>query len=428
VTADADHSPRDRLDRATALSALRFRNFRLIWLGQLISSIGGQMQQVAIAWHLYDLTGSSFQVGLVGFFGIAPFLVLSFAGGAIADRFDRKRILVSTQVMTMLGSLVLVGATFSGNVSPAVIFAVAFASGMTRSFDAPARQALIPNLVPAEELGNALTLNTILRQLATIVGPSLGGLVLGFFGVGAAYALNSLSFLAIIVALLVMDPLPPLQRSRQAGWELLGGGLRFVRGEPVVLGILCLDFVVNLLGTLTSLMPVFADQVLHVGEEGLGFLYAAPAVGAVAGAVFLGAMGGRWRSPAVILVMSAILGLCTVAFGLSVLYPLSLLLLFAIGFVDAIGEVMRATWVQLRTPNELRGRVTALTVIFTNGGPQLGQMEAGALATALGPMEAAVIGGAGVLLATGAFAFNPHLRREPPPRAGGRALVSTEAD
>jgi MFS family permease len=386
--------------------------------------IGGQMQQVAIAWQLYNLTNSPFQVGLVSFFGIVPFLFLSFVGGALADRFDRKRILLTTQFMTMTVAAVLTTATITGQVSPALIYAISFISGMTRAFDSPARQALIPNLVPPDELANALTLNTMLRQLATVAGPGLGGLILGFFGLSVTYAINTLSFVSIIGALLIMDPLPPIKRTTESGLHLALGGLRFVRSEPVVLSILALDFFTTLFGSIRALLPVFARDILDVGPEGLGLLFAAPAIGAVTGAMILGAVGTRWLHPVFMIGTSALFGLFTIGFGLSTFMPLSLVMLFGTGFVDVIGEVLRATVVQLRTPDALRGRVTALTVIFSNGGPQLGQVQSGGLGSLVGPVEAAVVGGAGVLICAAAFCFNPHLRRPIPPRQD--ALAHTQ--
>jgi MFS family permease len=316
----------------------------------------------------------------------------------------------------MLVSSVLVIATVTGNISPTLIYVVSFASGITRAFDAPARQAMIPNLVPKEELGNALTLNTMLRQLATIAGPGLGGLVLGFFGVAVTYAINTASFLAIIAALLLMDPLPAIRRVTQPGWQLAMGGLRFVRGEPVVASVLGLDFLVNIFGSTRALFPVFAEDILKVGPEGLGLLYAAPAAGAVTGALILGAMGMHTKHPALILGSCAVFGFATVGFGLSVWFPVTLVALFCTGFADVVGEVLRSTLVQLRTPDALRGRVTSLTVVFTGGGPQLGQLQSGALASGFGPVEAAVIGGAAVLLSVAGFCFNPHMRRQPPER------------
>ena len=411
----ADSESDDRRGRqGHALRTLRHRNFRLIWIGQLIASIGGQMQSVALAWHLFVLTNSTLKVGLFGFFSIIPFLALSFVGGATADKFERRRVMIVTQTVLMGLSLVLVAATLAHSVTPGLIYGIAFVSGMTRAFDGPARQAMIPNLVPREELGAALTLNTLLRQMATIVGPGIGGLILGLFGLAPTYLVNSISILAIIFALVIMEPVPMPAQPRGSSWQMVLGGVRFVRGEPVVLSIFVLDFFVNLFGSIRALMPVFARDILEIGPAGLGFLYAAPAAGAVAGALFLGAMGGRFRHPAIMLVISGGFGAFTMGFGVSTVLPLSLLCLFGTGLMDVIGEVLRATIVQLRTPDDLRGRVTALTVMFTNGGPQLGQLQSGALASWLGPMEAAVIGGLAVSISALAFTFNPHMRRRVP--------------
>ena len=208
-----------------ALRTLRHRNFRLIWLGQLVTGVGGQMQSVALAWHLFVLTNSTLRVGLFGFFSVIPFMVLSFVGGATADKFDRRRVMLVTQSILMCLSLVLVFTTLTHQVSPSLIYGIAVASGMARAFDGPARQAMIPNLVPREELGAALTLNTMLRQMATIVGPGLGGLVLGLAGLAPTYFINSLSFVAIIGALLIMEPVKAPARQTRNSWQLALGGL-----------------------------------------------------------------------------------------------------------------------------------------------------------------------------------------------------------
>lgn len=420
-----DRPPASR--QGGALRTLRHRNFRLLWFGQLVASVGQQMQQVAIAWQLFNLTDSTFQVGLVAAFGIAPFLAMSFVGGTIADRFDRRRIMLITQSWTMVNALLLLIATLADVITPGIIYGLAFMMGLSRSFDGPARQSLIPNLVPRDELANALTMNTMLRQLATVAGPGMGGIVLGLFGVAAAYAINSILVLSIIGALLLMDPIKVAPRGSARGLQMALGGLRYVKSEPVVLSILCLDWLVNLLGAMRVLLPVFARDILEVGPEGLGLLYAAPAAGAVTGALVLGAVGVRWRHPAVILMSCMAFGAFIVGFGVSTYFPLSLFMLFGTGLMDVIGEVMRSTIVQLRTPDELRGRVTALTIIFTNGGPQLGQLQNGAIATTLGPVEAAVFGGLGVMLSTTFFIFNRHMRTMPPDRLEAPVAAGTPA-
>jgi MFS family permease len=402
--------------RRHALTVLRHRNFRLIWFGQVTSAIGQQMQQVAIAWHLFVLTDSTLKVGLVGIFGLIPFIGMSLVGGALADRFDRKRILIVTQLTSMALSGCLLAATLTDVVTPGLIYVYAFTAGLTRAFDAPARQSMIPNLVPRDELASALTLNTMFRQVATVIGPGLGGIVVGVFGVSAAYAINVVSFLALIGALLVMDPIPSLRRSASGGLALALGGFDFVRRDKLVLSVLSMDFLVTALGSLRPLLPVFARDILDMGPGGFGLLSAAPAAGALTGTLILGAMAEGWRRPSVILVSSALFGLCTLGFGLSTVVPLSLILLFGTGLTDVVGEVLRSTLVQLRTPDELRGRVTALNTVFATGGPQLGQLTSGALGSAIGAADAAVAAGGMVLLVVGLFSFNPQLRsRDLPP-------------
>jgi len=396
-----------------ALTVLRHRDFRLLWFGQLISTTGQMMQTITLAWHIFELTDSTFQVGLLAFAGFVPFIILSFVGGAVADRVNRKRVILVTQSASLTATLTLVTATVGGFVSPSLLYAIAFVIGGTRAFDAPARQALIPNLVPRSELGAALTLNTMLRQLATTIGPGLGGVLIGVAGVGTAYAVNATTFVAVIAALLLMRPVAQTPGAASSRVDLVLGGLRFVRREPIVLSLLALDFVVVVLGSTEALMPAFARDILEVGPEGLGLLYAAPAVGALVGALLLGAIGSGWRSIAIVLVVSAFFGLFVLGFGLSRFFPLALLFLLASGFVDVIGEVMRATIIQLRTPDEVRGRVTSLSVIFTAGGPQLGQLHSGVIASMAGPAGAAVIGGTAVLLAVSAFALKPTMRRPP---------------
>jgi MFS family permease len=341
---------------------------------------------------------------------------MSLVGGAVADRFDRKRVLVTTQVisMTLAGGLML--ATMAGVITPAVLYAYAFVAGLTRAFDAPARQSMIPNLVPPEELGSALTLNTMFRQMATIVGPGLGGVVVGVAGLSATYAINMVSFLALIGAVIAMDPIEGMKRSTAGGLKLALGGLDFIRRDSLVLSVLMMDFLITALGSLRSLFPVFARDILELGPRGLGMLYAGPAAGALVGTLILGAMAGGWRRPSVILVSSTLFGLCTLGFGFSRFVPLSLLLLFGCGLTDVVGEVLRSTLVQLRTPDELRGRVTALNTVFATGGPQLGQLTSGALGSAIGPTDAAVAAGGMVLLTVAFFSLNPQMRsRELPP-------------
>ena len=394
-----------------ALATLRHRDFRLLWLGQLVSTIGDQMQSVAIAWQVFVLTDSSLHVGLIGLSRVVPFLLLSFVGGAVADIVSRKRLILSTQSTLMASTVALVFATATGRVTPGFIYAISVISGAASAFDGPARQSILPNLVPRAELANAMTLQTILRQTATIAGPGIGGVVIGLFGLTATYAINAATFLAVILALILMSVIPAPKRGTVKGWDTVLGGLRYVRSEPLVLGPLLLDFVVTCLRSYRSLLPVFARDILAVGPQGLGLLHSAGSVGALAAAFIMGAIGEVKHKFAVMILAYASQGIFLIGFGLSSTFYISLLMLAGYGVGNVVSEVMRNTIVQLKTPDHLRGRVSALGSMFTSGGPQLGQVQMGAVASLIGPIGATMIGGIAVVLGCAAFATLPSMRR-----------------
>lgn len=396
--------------RRNALATLRHRDFRLLWFGQLVSTIGDQMQTVAIGWHIFTLTDSTLQVGLVGLARVIPFLLLSFVGGALADQVSRKKLILVTQSILMLPTLALAVATATGTVTPGFIYLVSAISGAATAFDAPARQSILPNLVPRNELSNALTLHSMNRQTATVIGPGIGGVVIGFLGLASTYAINVATFLAVILALLLMSAVPAPKRGAGRGWDAVLGGFHFVRGEPRIMLALALDFVVTLLRSYRVLLPVFVRDVLVLGPKALGLLHSAGSVGALAGAAVLGAVGDIKHKIAVMILAYASQGVFLFGFALSPTLPIALVMLMGYGIGNVVSEVMRTTYVQLRTPDNLRGRVTALASMFTSGGPQLGQVNLGALASVLGPVAAAMIGGVSVLLACAGFALLPPLR------------------
>lgn len=405
---DSGSRPRGRRH---AFRTLRHRDFRLLWVGLLVSTTGQQIQFIAVAWHITVLTDSPLQVGLVGVFGAIPFIGLSFVGGAVADRIDRKRILMVTQTVAMLLTTILVVTTATGVIEPWMIYAVRFASGAATAFDNPARQAIIPNIVPRDELVNAFTLTSLLRQTANIAGPSVGGLLIGLFGLSVAYTVNAVTFLAVIVAVLLMGPVPMVRSRAEQGWDAMMGGVRYVRRHPLVLSLISLDAMVVGIGSYRALLPFFALDILDVGAQGLGLLQSAPGVGAVIGAMLMGTMGGVRRPIVAVLVSSAGFGLCVIGLGLSPFFPLTLLMLFGAGITDVVGEVQRATIVQLVTTDEVRGRVTALHQMFSFGGPQMGQLSAGGIATLVGPAMAAIIGGSAVVAIVARYSTFPAMRR-----------------
>lgn len=389
--------------RRSSFSALRHRDFRLLWMGQLVSVTGTQMQLVAINWHVYLLTKSPVALGLVGLVRVVPIILCSLVGGVVADAVDRKRLLMITQAVMLLSAAGLAAITAYGlrNVWP-IYLLTAIASAAT-AFDAPARQALLPSLVPAEDFPNAVSLGLIVFQLSMIVGPAIAGLLLGAYSPALVYALNALSFIAVILAVLLIRT---SGRAAAAGNEAsrvslaaLREGLRFVWRTPVIVQTMTLDFVATFFASATALLPIFAEEILKVGARGLGILASAPAMGAVLAALVMARLGAVRKQGAVIVIAVAVYGAATVAFGLSRIFWVSLLMLAVTGAADTVSTVLRQTIRQLVTPDNLRGRMTSVNMIFFMGGPQLGEMEAGAVAALIGAPLAVVTGGVGCLVA-----------------------------
>ena len=281
MTTDADDKQREA-EQGNAFRTLRHRNFRLVWFGQLFATMGLQIQFVAIAWHLFNLTDSTFQVALAAAFGIAPFITLSFVGGALADKFDRRKLLIATQSIMAISSVLMGLATNMGWASAALIYGVSALTSATVAFDNPARGALVPNLVPRRHLPNALSLNIIVWQIATIVGPMLAGIfvAIGFHGLALIYWIDGVSFTAVIIALWLMRVRPQAEATRNVSFGAALDGLRFLRKTPIILSTMVLDFFATFLAAATLLLPAVAEQILKIDRQYWGFLYSAPAVGA----------------------------------------------------------------------------------------------------------------------------------------------------
>jgi MFS family permease len=292
-------------------------------------------------------------------------------------------------------SLVLILTTLTGWATLSVIYAITTVAAIIGTVDDPSRNALLPALVPRHHLANALSWDITLGEVSAIVGPAIGGVALATVGIAGTYCGEAISFVVVIVTLILMHARPgPAAIGGPAGWHAAVEGLRFVRGSDIILAIMSLDFFANFWGSAVVLLPVFADQVLHVGPAKLGILFSAPAAGAVIGAVAMTAVSHRFQKPGwPLLGAVAAYGLATVGFGLSHSFPLTLLFLAGIGLSDTIGMTLRTQILQLLTPDALRGRVTAAEQVFTGGGPQLGQLKAGALASRFGAPVSVVFGG-----------------------------------
>lgn len=393
-------------------AALRSRDFRLLLAGQAISLTGTQMQQVAVVWQLYLLTGSPLSLGLLGLFRVTPILLLALGGGVAADALDRRKLMLASQTGMMLASLGLFGATHAGVVTPGIIYGLAALAGVASAFDAPARQSLLPQLVDIRVLPNALSLYTTIYEIAAIAGPAVGGALLAWKGVQPIYALDVASYLAVIAALLAMEHKAPSRGLAGLSAGAVLEGLRFLKRTPLILTTMLLDFAATFLAGSLLLLPIFADQLLHVGPRGLGLLYAAQPAGAAVAGVLLAWLPTVRRQGHAVLISVAAYGAAIFVFGVSRWFPLSLLALAASGAADTVSMVMRQTVRQILTPDELRGRMTSVNMMFFIGGPQLGEVEAGVVARLAGVRLSVWSGGLlCVLAALVAAAVVPSLRK-----------------
>jgi MFS family permease len=365
-----------------------------------------------MAWQIYELTNSPLELGLLGLARGAPMLVLLLFGGLLADAVNRRHLMMATQIAQMCVSATLALMTLAGRVTPAVLYAASLFLALFSALEQPARTAIIPNLVPRGDLTNALALSGTQRHVATIVGPSLAGLLLARSGVTLCYAVDAVSWLVMLAALVMMRPLAQTAGGRRAlSMKALREGVEFVWTHPVIVSMMALDFGQNFFGSGRALLPIFARDILNVGPQGLGLLYSATSAGAVLMGAVMSVRTHVRRAGAWVLVSVAMYGVFTTLFGISHLFWLSFVMLAAAGAANTVSFVLRNTINQLLTPDEIRGRVTSVNSMFTNTGPQLGQFEAGALASAIGTVGATAVGGLLVTLSATGLAAIASVRR-----------------
>lgn len=374
-------------------AALRYRDFRLFWIGLVVAGIGSQFTTVAMAWQIYEITGSPLQLGLIGLARALPTIALLLVGGLLADAVNRRQLMLLAEVGQLIVAAALAGLSVLGLVSPAVLYVVSAGLALFSALEGPARTAMIPNLVPREQLTGALAMNSSVRYLATVVGPSLAGVVIAAAGPGACYLVEALARFVGAGTLAAMHPVEQVVGGRRAMTVAsLREGIGFVWAHPVMLWLMALDLVQNLFGSARTLLPIYAKDILFVGPEGLGLLYSATAIGALAMAFVVGGLGQLRRAGRWVLISVALYGLCTAGFALSGVFWLSWLMLAAAGAANTVSNVTRGTINQLITPDQLRGRVTGVNSMFTTTGPPLGQFSAGALAAAIGPQAGPLVG------------------------------------
>ena len=378
--------------------ALHYRDFRLWWAGQFISTIGSQMQIVAVNWHIYLLTHSAFALGIIGLLRFLPLVLCSFIAGVVTDRYNRKFANLAAQIVLTFLSLLLAGLTILHLVNPLVLYVITFLYMAGVAFEIPTRQAFIPSLVKREHLANAISLDIVLRESGTIIGPAIAGFAIAFLGVGSVYVMNVISYLAIIISLLLIKEPGTVAQASELSWGAVTEALRFIFGTTVVWSTMILDFVSTFFGEAMTLLPIFATDILHVGPQGLGILYAMPSVGAVLAGFVMAHKGTIAKQGKLLLTAIILYGIGTILFGLSSVFLFSALALFIVGVGDSVSTVIRNTMRQTVVSDRMRGRMVALNMIFFMGGPQLGEFEAGFVAGVIGAPASVVIGGIGVLV------------------------------
>jgi MFS family permease len=414
---------------APETSLLRYPAFLQYWFAKNASSFGFQMMSVAVGWQIYSITGRAFDLGLIGLVQFVPSVLLALPAGHVADQFDRRAIVRVCQAIEWVAIALLAGFTLSGHINEAGILALVFVVGVAKAFEFPAMSSMLPALVPLTILPRATASSAAAGQAAMIAGPALGGL-LYVAGPGVVYGVSAVLYLGALALMsrLRYDHAPP--KREPATLKTLFAGVHFIRSRPAVLGVISLDLFAVLLGGATALLPIFAKDILHTGPWGLGLLRAAPAVGALLMSIWLSSHSLKRRVGPIMFASVAGFGVATLVFAVSTSLWLSMAALFALGAFDMVSMVIRGALVQLETPDDMRGRVSAVNAIFINTSNQLGEFESGLLAAALGAVNATLIGGVGTLVVVGLWMWwFPSLRRrqalieEPEPVEGASGTI-----
>ncbi len=381
--------------------SLRHRKFRLIWLGMLISIAGSQMQVSAIHWHIRELTGTPdpLALGGIGLARILPIIIFSIISGPAADTLNRRKILLVTQSVQAMIAMILAFLTFTNLINIGLIYALTALQAAAIAFDLPARQAMIPNLVPENDLPNAFSLQSIAFNTGAILGPMLGGLVIATMGQGYTYLFNAISFLAVIVALMMIGNVAQdITKSSGIGLVAVREGIRFIISKPIILSTMLIDFAATFFASANTMLPIIARDILKVGEVGYGFLSAGQSIGSVIASLVISQLNEIKRQGRIFLGAVFLFGLATIFFGISQSLILAMVALIVMGAADSVSTIIRNTIRQINTPDHIRGRMVSINQIFFQGGPQLGEVEAGIVGKLLGVPAVIVSGGIGVLL------------------------------
>lgn len=392
--------------------AFKHASYRLFFSARFLGAFAIQIVSVSVGWQMYEETGSALYLGLIGLFQFLPSLLLILVTGTVADRYNRRAIMALCLALACSCAGALLMITMTDSFIPWLVFGVLLVFGIERAFMGPAVQSLAPSLVPREDLPNAIAWNSSSWQMASIVGPVAGGLL---YGVGplVAYSVATVFFAAAaVMSMLIRKPVQHKEANKQVTMESLLAGFKFISNEKVVLGAISLDLFAVLLGGAVALMPIFAKEVLTLGPWGLGLLRSAPGIGAIAVAVFLAFYPIRHRAGLLMFIGVGLFGAATVVFGLSHTAWISIAALMVLGGSDMISVYVRETLIALWTPDEVRGRVNAVNMVFVGASNELGEFRAGTMASITGAIPAVVIGGIGTIAVSVIWALKfPQLRK-----------------
>lgn len=412
----------------TRLAAMRYRDFRLLWTGEMVSTVGSQMQLFAINWHIFELLrgqtfvvnllgndvvmgSEAFGLGMLGLVRVIPIVLFALVGGMLADAMDRRTLMVWTRIASAIIAAVLTIVTLSDQVTVNTIYLLTALGAAATAFDSPARQSIVANLVPAEHLANAISMNTLIFQIGTILGPAVAGLLVAQFNIGIVYGINTATFLVAIVAIFLIRHRGKIETRAAIGWRSLVDGIRFTFGTRIIWGTMLLDFFATLFSSARTMLPIVAGDILGVGAVGYGILATAQPIGALIVGVVLSLKNEMKKQGVILLWSVAVYGVATAIFGISTSFALSYVMFALTGAGDTVSMVIRGTIRQLMTPDELRGRMVSVNMMFFMGGPQLGELEAGLVAALFGAPFAIFTGGVATVLLTGLVAWRyPSIR------------------
>ncbi len=413
----------------TRMVALRYRDFRFLWFGEMVSTTGSQMQLFAINWHVFELLrgqtftvnilgnlvemgSEAFGLGMLGLVRVIPIVMFALIGGILADAMDRRRVMLWTRVVSALIAAVLTYLTLTDQIDVKSIYLLTAMGAAATALDSPARQSIVANLVKPRHLTNAISLNTLIFQIATICGPAVAGLLVAKFDIGLVYGINTATFFVAIGAIWLIRHRGKITYGAGIGWRALIDGFRFTFGTRIIMGTMLLDFFATLFSSARTMLPIVAGDVLGVGAVGYGILATAQPIGALLVGLILSLRSQMTRQGIILLVSVAVYGLATAIFGISTSFALSYFMFALTGAGDTVSMVIRGTLRQLMTPDELRGRMVSVNMMFFMGGPQLGELEAGLVASIFGAPFAIFSGGLATVLLTAWVAWRyPSIRR-----------------